>query len=54
MSYRLVEGKPAHKVVTAMNKIDRNNPLCIALMCAAGLLLGGLFGVGLNEIHPLF
>lgn len=51
--YRIREGSIAAKVVAIDNKLN-NSFWGVVTMAAVGLIIGGLFAVGMNDIHPLF
>lgn len=53
MAYKLIEGKPAWKMVRLLEKLDNSPILCWAIVIITGLALGGIFAMGMNEIHPL-
>lgn len=51
--YRIREGSIAAKVVAFDNKLNNSFWGAVA-MAIVGLVIGGMFALGMNEIHPLF
>ena len=51
--YRIREGSIAAKVVAFDNKLN-NSFWGVVAMVIFGLILGGIFAIGMNDIHPLF
>lgn len=51
--YRIREGSIAAKVVELDNKLN-NSAWGVVVMGICGLLIGGIFAIGMNDIHPLF
>lgn len=51
--YRIREGSIAAKVIALDSKLN-NSPWGIVVMGVFGLILGGIFAIGMNDIHPLF
>lgn len=51
--YRIREGSIAAKVVAIDSKLS-NSAWGIVVMGICGLIIGGIFAYGMNEIHPLF
>lgn len=51
--YRIREGSIAAKIIAMDNKLQ-NSAWGVVLMGIFGLILGGIFAIGMNDIHPLF
>lgn len=51
--YRIREGSIAAKVIALDNKLNKSAWGVVA-MGIFGLILGGIFAIGMNDIHPLF
>lgn len=51
--YRIREGSIATKVIALDNKLTKSAWGVVA-MGIVGLILGGIFAIRMNAIHPLF
>lgn len=51
--YRIREGSIAAKAAAFDNKLN-NSFWGVVAMGIFGLILGGIFAIGMNDIHPLF
>lgn len=51
--YRIREGSIAAKIIALDNKLQ-NSAWGVVMMGIFELILGGIFAIGMNDIHPLF
>lgn len=52
--YRIREGSIADMFLRAESKLNNSTPLALIAISLIGLALGAIFGIGMNEIYPLW